>query len=615
MSKKVLILGAGYAGVEAALTLHKKKKSSDDVEITLIDKNPYHTLLTELHEVAGNRISEDGVIVPLRDIFKYTGVKLIKDEIKHADFEKNKLMSESTEYSYDYLIFAVGSEPNFYDIPGMKEHSLTLWSYNDAIRIREHIKSCFVKASQTNDAAKRKALLTFAVGGGGFTGVEMIGELALWSKTLCSEYGIRKDEIRLVLVEALPTILSNLKEKNITKAMNYLVKKLKVEVLVNSPITEVNSESFRLKDGKVIPSSTLIWTAGVRSSCICDTIECGKAKACRIIVNEFTQTQYGNVYAVGDAAAFKSDEGTLPALVEAAIQTGKAAAENILADIRGKDKKKLNPKLHGVMVSIGSYFAVSDLMGYQFPRLISILMKYMVNIHYLFGIGGFELVIKYIKHELLQKKQDKTIVEKHISVTTPSLWLVPIRLFLGYSWLMEGIKKLNDGWLVRSLLTGMPADGGSSASTGAEAADTAGKAVAAVVDAVSSASVSETGEKLFRIVYDYTPSWYAWIANNIVIPNALVFQILIVLAEIGIGLALISGTFTFVAAIAALGLNLNFILSTGLYEHNWWYIPAALCLLGGAGRAFGVDYYLIPYLMRQWRYFSRNKRIKLFLFK
>ncbi|MBZ0098766.1 MAG: hypothetical protein K8F30_06760, partial [Taibaiella sp.] len=112
-----------------------------------------------------------------------------------------------------------------------------------------------------------------------------------------------------------------------------------------------------------------------------------------------------------------------------------------------------------------------------------------------------------------------------------------------------------------------------------------------------------------------TPGWYAWIANNIVIPNALLFQILIVISEIALGLAFITGTFTFIASLASIGLIINFLLSTGFYDYNWWFIPAALCLLGGGGRAFGVDYYLIPYLMRQWRYFARNKRIKLFLFR
>lgn len=597
MSKKVLILGAGYAGIEAALTLHKKKKK-EDIEIVLIDKNPYHTLLTELHEIAGNRISEDGVIVPLRDIFKYTSVKVINDDIINMDFTKNKLISKNDEYVYDYLVIAAGSEPNYYGIPGMEEYSFPLWSLENAIRIREHIKACFLKASQEKDVKKQKAYLTFIVGGGGFTGVEMIGEIALWVKSLCKEYSIDKSSVRLILAEALPTILSNLKEKNIKKAADYLTRKLKVEVLTSCSITNLNVDSVEFKDTSVIPTNTLIWTAGVRASCITDEIDISQGKSCRIKVDEYTKTQYKNVYAVGDISAFVSDGSTLPALVEGALQTGAAAAVNILADIRSIAKKKLVPKLHGVMVCIGSYFAVADIMGYQLPNLFSTLMKYFVNVHYLFGIGGFELVFKYIKHEFLHKKQEKSLIEKHISVTTPSLWLVPIRLFLGYSWLMEGIKKINEGWLTNTVLTGV-------------------QAASDKVDASTSASVADAGSaaaNAFSIISSHTPSWYAWIATNIVIPNALIFQIMIVLSEVALGLAFISGTFTFLAAIVSIGLNLNFVLSTGMFPHDYWYFAAALCMFGGAGRAFGIDYYLMPYLMRQWRYFVRNKKIKLFLF-
>ncbi|MGI6777020.1 MAG: FAD-dependent oxidoreductase [Acetivibrionales bacterium] len=591
MSTKILILGAGYAGIETALTLYKKKKKSDNIEITLIDKNPYHTLLTELHEVAGNRIEENGITVPLRDIFRYTNVNLVRDEINNIDFGNNKLISDSSEYNYDYLVIAAGSHPNFHNIPGMEEHCFPLWSYNDAISIREHIEDCFIRASQETDYEKRKPLLTFIVGGGGFTGVEMVGELALWVKQLCKYYSINRNEVRIILVEALPEILNNLDDKSIKKANRYLTKKLGVEVLKNKPITKLTADFAELGDGTVIPTKTLIWTAGVKACNITDNICIEKGNGCKIKVNDYTQTQYNNVYAIGDISLFNAENRSLPALVESALQTGKAAAHNILAEIRGQEKKLLKPKLHGVMVSIGSYFAVSNIMGKRLPRLLSIIMKYMVNIHYLFGIGGFELVARYLKHEFLYKKQNKTIVERHISVTTPSLWLVPVRIFLGYSWLMEGIAKLRDGWLTTPFLSGLPTDGN------------------------TSASVAETGEKVFQIVFEYTPKWYAWIADTIIIPNALLFQVLIVLTEIGLGIAFITGTFTFLAAIVSLGMNINFLLSTGLYPENWWFIPASLAMLGGAGRAFGVDHYLIPYLMRQWRYFVRNRKLKLQLFR
>lgn len=591
MSERILVLGAGYAGIEAALTLHKKKRKNDNIEISIIDKNPYHTLLTELHEVAGNRIDEDGVIVPLKDIFKYTDVNIIRDEIKNIDFENNKLISDGSEYQYDYLIFAVGSEPNYYGIPGMEENSFPLWSFKDALAIREHIKECFKKASNTSDPKIRKSLLTFVVGGGGFTGVETIGEIAHWVKSLCREYKIEKDSVDLKLIEAMPKILNNLKDKNIDRVMKYLKNTLKVDVLVDSAITKLNEDSVELKDGRIIPTKTLIWTAGIKACCLSENVSVEKGKSCRVKVDKYAGTQYSNVYAIGDVSCFESDGNTLPALVEVALQTGKGAAKNVLNDIRGKEREEIKPKLHGVMVSVGSFFAVADIMGVQLQRPFAILMKYLVNIHYLFGIGGFELVIKYIKHEFFEKKQDKFLLEKHYSVTSPTFWLVPLRLFLGYSWLMEGLNKLREGWLNTPMLAGMAVDG----ETGA--------------------SVTEAGEQVFRIISSHTPSWYAFIAENLVIPNALLFQWLIVLAEIGLGLAFISGTFTFIAGLGSLALNVNFLMSTGLYETSWWYIPAAICMIAGAGRAFGVDYYLIPYLMRQWRFFVRNRRIKPFLFR
>lgn len=589
MGKKVVVLGAGYAGIETALKLYNGKRKNEEIEITLIDRNSYHTLLTELHEVAGNRIDEDGIIVRLKDIFEYTDVRLVRDEIKKIDMAGQKLVSGTAEYGYDYLVVATGSKPNFYGIPGMEENSFSLWSYNDALKIREHIKDCFLKASEEKDPAKRAGLLTFAVGGGGFTGVEMIGELALWVKDLCGEYSINPKETRLLLVEALPKILANMKDTNIAKSFKYLTNRLKVEVLANSPIVKAEPGAFELGDGRRIDCKTLIWTAGVTASNICDENDFTKSKGNRIIVDKDARMKYPNIYAVGDVSAFSTENGTLPALVESALQTGKGAAHNILADIRGKEITEVKPKLHGVMVSIGSYFATSDVMGVRWPRLISILLKYLVNVHYLFGIGGFELVFSYIKHEFLHKKQDKTIIERHVSVLTPTFWLVPIRLFLGYCWLKEGLTKVGEGWFVKPMLAGMAADAG------------------------SSASVTETGEKVFRIISEHTPNWYAWIANQIVIPNAQLFQILIVLAELALGLAFLSGAFTFIASIASIGLIINFMLSTGFYDYNWWYIPAALSLLGGSGRAFGLDYYIMPYLMRQWRYFTRNKRIRLFM--
>mgnify|MGYP000014396322 FL=1 len=592
MSNKVIVLGGGYAGIEAALTLHKKKKKSDDLEIILIDKNPYHTFLTELHEVAGNRVDEEAVTVPFSRIFRYTDVKFIQDEIIKYDFENNKIYSEKREYSYDYLVIAAGSNPNYYGIPGMKENSFPLWSFEDAVRIRDHIKECFINASQEEDPVLRKKLLTIVVGGGGFTGVEAIGEIALWVKSLCREHGIDRSEVSLYLVEALPDILRTMKEKNRIKATKYLKNRLKVEVLTNTSITKLDGDTLYFANGDSIVTSTVIWTAGVKACDLTDRMNLPKGHACRIEVNEYTQVKgYDNVYAIGDIALFIHEDKPLPAMVETALQTGKAAAGNILRSIRGEEKKKLEPKYHGMMVSVGYYFCVAEIMGVSLCRLFAVIMKHLVNMHYYFGIGGFELVFRYLKYEFLYKRQHKPMLEAFITKKTMLVWLVPLRLYLGYYWLMEGLKKAWDGWFVIEMLAGR------------------------ATDAEATASLTEEGQKVFRIVSEHTPRWYEWIADNIILQAPMFFQYLIVITEIGLGLAFLAGAFTIPAAVVGLGLNINFLLSTGMYPETYWLIPAQIAMFQDAGKSFGVDYYLMPYLMRMWRYFVRNKKIKLNLFK
>lgn len=688
MAKKVLIVGAGYAGIEAALTLNKKKKR-DEVEITLIDKNPYHTLLTELHEVAGNRISEEGIRIPLNSIFKYTDVNVIMDEIKSFDFENNRISSDKAVYDYDYLILAMGSSPNFFGISGMKEHAFTLWSFDDAVRIREHIKKCFILASQENDENERKRLLTFVVAGAGFTGVEMIGELGIWVKSLCKEHRIPREDVRLIIVDMLPRILNTLGEKNSAKAHRYLEKKLKVEVMLNTKITGATENSL-IYDGGEIGTKTIIWAAGIKACDDAENCDIDRAnRQKRIKVDEFCRTENKNVYAVGDLGGL-ADENGIPyaAMVENAIQTAHGAAENILNDIRGKELKKVKVKFHGTMVSVGNYFCVSEIMGKTLPVWLSMVMKYMVNMHYLWEITGFRGVWRYLYHEVLERRQRKILVEKHWSTRVQAWWITPLRIFLGVMWLYEGIVKINDGWLTEPKLASFlgvvssstAGDGADvrSAVTGVieiekdenDAADEKSAATAAEADAVSAAtginnapgnenetpdSVSgatstpgvtakteETPIIKIGIVNFYLGketriaegaavssqnyarieffhfgdfSLVPWFIDKVVLATdgiAMFFQVLVVIFEILVGLMFIGGAFTFIASVISLGMLMMFLSSTGLYEKSWWMLFASFATMGGAGRAFGLDYYLLPYLNNVWESFWKNRKLRLF---
>ena len=221
-TKQVVIIGGGYGGVHAARLLSKAARKRADISVLLVDKRPYHTLMTELHEVAGNRVEPESVLIDLRETFGASGVGVETEEIRSINFIEQKLLTESESYPYDYLIIDTGAEPAFFGTPGVKDYGFTLWSFEDAIKIREHVKDMFDEARIEKDQSRRKAMLTFIVAGAGFTGIETMGELLEWRSALCREYGIDSSEVRLMVVEAMGSILPILNERLINKSERYM---------------------------------------------------------------------------------------------------------------------------------------------------------------------------------------------------------------------------------------------------------------------------------------------------------------------------------------------------------------------------------------------------------
>jgi NADH dehydrogenase len=224
---------------------------------------------------------------------------------------------------------------------------------------------------------------------------------------------------------------------------------------------------------------------------------------------------------------------------------------------------------------------------------LAIIMKHLVNLHYLFGIGGLELCWEYVNHEFFHTKRSYNFflqsVISHAKERSFRFWLVPLRIYLGYKWLLSGIDKINNNWWTAAVIGAGDATGGATA------------------DATSAA----TGEGgLMSLISDHTPDWYAWFVEKVIYPNGMLFQKIVVITEIALGVAFILGVFTFLAAIVSIGMNLNFLLSTGLYD--WWYIWVSFAMLAGAGRVLGGDHYLMPWLTHQLRYFQRNKAVHIF---
>lgn len=290
-TKNIVVVGAGYAGVAATKFLAKKLKKDHDVQITLIDRHSYHTMMTELHEVAGGRVEPEAIQYDLQRLFcRKKNVQLVTDTVTSIDKEKKVVTTKQGSYAFDYLILGMGGEPNDFGTPGVKDHGFTLWSFEDSIRIREHILKTVAKAAIEPDAQVRRAMLTFVVCGSGFTGIEMIGELIDWKDRLAKDYKLDPSEISLKVVEAMPTILNMLDRNDAAKAERYLKAK-NVDLVLNAPIVEVTKDHIILKDGSTIPTHTLIWTAGVKGTTDAADFGLEASRGNRLVANEFMEAK------------------------------------------------------------------------------------------------------------------------------------------------------------------------------------------------------------------------------------------------------------------------------------------------------------------------------------
>lgn len=641
--KNIVIIGAGYAGILTAKKLEKKLKKQPDVTITLIDKNPFHTMLTELHEVAAGRVDEDSIKISLKKVFAGRKVDVIMDEVTGIDFEKRCVKGKASDFSYDYLVLAAGSKPTYFGVSGAEEYSYKLWSYEDAVVLKDRIHECFRKAACETDQEEKKKLLTFYVVGAGFTGVEMIGELAEYVPYLCEKYEIPKELVTMVDVDGLQHAVPILPEKLSIKVEKRL-EKMGVSVILGTSVVGVGNGYIELKkDDKVSrhTAGTVIWTAGIESAEITDMAakELESAGRGRIKVDsQLRSVDRKEVYVVGDNMMFipEGEERPVPQMVENCEQSAHTAAHNIAASITEKgEPENYKPSFHGVMVCVGGRYGVArvGLPNHMFnlPSFLAMFAKHFINIIYFIQVLGWNKIFSYVKHEFFTIRNCRSFLGGHFSNRTPSFLLIPLRVWLGAVWLFEGIMKIVEGWFQGAHLSSF--FGGANAWFDgivygvADAAAGATQAVDTVAAATGAADAVSSGTAVFSYkimgLFDATfvsgkelavstLSDYAfklniplmnWFVDNVVLSSdgmQVFMQTTIVVLEILIGLALIGGLFTSLSSAASLVLQVMFVCTTGLYLNTFWMIFAGIAVLIGGGRTLGLDYYVLPWLKKQW---------------
>ncbi|HEY8364190.1 MAG TPA: FAD-dependent oxidoreductase [Haloplasmataceae bacterium] len=663
--KRIVVLGGGYGGILTAKHLEKKLRKVDfDVKITIIDKNPYHTMLTELHEVAAGRVHEDSIKIYFDQVIAGRNIDFELAEIKKIDFEKQKLLSDNKEYPYDYLVIGTGCKPTFFGHDEYKEHVFTLWSLEDAVILHEHIVEQFRKAAKTTDEDLRKQMLTFVVVGAGFTGVEMAGELAEYVPELCHHYRVKLDDVSIKLLDMAPRVLPTFPEKLSNNAVKKL-EKLGVECYTGKPSSNVTSDSITFGDN-IIKSETIIWTTGVEGSELIDTInEVEKKGRGRLVCNKYLQVEgRENVYVVGDNIFYipEGDSKPVPQMVENAENSAKLVAYNIVAELKGKEKREYRPKFHGAMVSIGSRKGLAQVgtpkrMFNIKNSCIALFIKHFINVIYFMQVLGWHKVWSYIKHEFFNTRNNRSVVGGLFSKKTPNIWTVPIRLWLGFMWVLQGlpkvIRKISGGWDSYCTLSEFPATFENNGLICSSLGKTVNiinttpypnvpkvpatlshdtltgfdKFLAYINDFFAGFRPTENTEyglsynvlyifeyyqthfkwigwlfSIFEFFYNIFMVISEWFMNTIVTWMAPFFEFGLAIGELGVGILLILGLFTVLASTGSLILTLMIIVGS-LFSYNGiflseliWYLVASIVLLnfGGDGNVLSLDYYVMP---------------------
>ena len=388
---RVVIVGAGFGGLWAARGLVNRP-----VRVTLVDRNNYHTFFPLLYQVAAAELVPTDIAHPVRSIFRRArNVDVRMAEMTGLDLDGRAVLTDSGPIEYDHVILALGSEPSFFGVPGADEHAFPLRWMSDAIPLRHHVLTRFESALTAN-GARRRRLLTFVVVGGGPTGVEYAGALSeLIHGPLLEDFpGIDRDQVRIELVEASGTLLGGMPPKLARYAGRRLAAR-GVSVRLGTAVESVALGKVTLSGDEILPTETVVWTAGVQGEPRAAAWGLPVGPAGRVPVTEHLHLPARpEVFVIGDLAYLEDGQGRpLPQVAQVAIQQGRRAAANIRARVEGRPPERFVYRDPGMLAVIGRNAAVAHVFGFAFKGRAAWLLWLGIHISWLIGFRNRALVL------------------------------------------------------------------------------------------------------------------------------------------------------------------------------------------------------------------------------
>jgi NADH dehydrogenase len=401
--KQILILGGGFAGVYTARCLERLLRP-DEASITLVNRENYWVYQPMLPEVISGSIGLTNVVSPIRRLCPRTN--LVMREVEEIDL-KNKTVSVSPGFrprqlklSYDYLVIALGNITNYYGMPGMIENARPFRTLADAMSLRNHLIHVLEEADVEEDPVLRAKLMTFVVGGGGFSGVEVMAELNDFVHSVKKNYMRLRDHThRCVIVQAGERILPEMVEPLGLFAQKIL-RGRGVEIILNDRLSGATSEKAILKSGVEIPCKTIISTVPSALPPLVDKLDCAKERGKLLVDNGLHLKGYeGQVWALGDCAFVKTVAGSIaPPTAQHAIREGTTAATNIAVAIRGGNKAQFAFEGLGTLGSLGHGSAVAQVFGMKVSGVIA---WFLWRCIYLMKMPGFNRKVRIANDWLL----------------------------------------------------------------------------------------------------------------------------------------------------------------------------------------------------------------------
>jgi NADH:quinone reductase (non-electrogenic) len=378
-NQKVVIIGAGFAGLNVAQELSNLLPAQNDGQITLVDQNNYLLFTPMLTEVAGGELDPHHILASPRLLSRR--INFEQGQVRDIDLQNKSVVldlgnggGDRRTLKADHVVIALGSVPNFHGIPGIEEHSLGLKSIADAAAIRNRILECLEHASWEKDSPVRKELLTFVVGGGGYTGVETMAAINDLVRTSVKYYPkVSPGEIRTLIIEPGDRLMSEL-SSDLGAFGQKKLEERGVEVRLKTKITRATGQFVELEQGERIPTRTLLWAGGITPNPLVGKLNCRRGKHGGIVVDQCCAVpDHPGVWALGDCAEIPQpgSDGTYAPTAQNATREGALVARNIVAAFRGQPPKPFQFTPIGELALVGRHSGVARIYGHHFSGFLA----------------------------------------------------------------------------------------------------------------------------------------------------------------------------------------------------------------------------------------------------